>query len=291
MKILNYLKLNEHPIQLRLEQNRTNTFTEVYHAHQGMEILYIHKGIGRAIIDQQIFQIDEGTLVILKPFQLHHIQFSTSPSQPYIRSLMVFEPKLLESFLTPFPALYDLLQSMCYDKKSNPVLKSEKLTEIESLIQLYKRKSEERSPSELLEQQALFMLSVLSVIKSLWKESPKVIGNSHAQPSTVEQIMHWIERHYMETFSLKALAESIHLSPVHVSSLFRKHVGSSITDYLTARRMREASWLLKTSSQTVKEIGESVGLTNFSYFCQLFKKNVGVSPHHYRKIMQSRNGV
>lgn len=221
MKILNYLKLNEHPIQLRLEQNRTKTFTEVYHAHQGMELLYIHKGIGKVIIDQQIFHIDEGTLVIIKPFQLHHIQLLTSPSQPYVRSLIVFEPRQLESFLSQFPSLYELLQSMCYDKNINPVLKSEKLTELETIIKLYKKNAEEESPTELLEKQALFMLSLLSVIKPIWQESVKVIGNLQSQPSTVEQIMHWIDQHYMEHFKLKTLAEFVHLSPVYVSSLFR----------------------------------------------------------------------
>ncbi|MEH7176316.1 helix-turn-helix transcriptional regulator [Neobacillus vireti] len=284
MKILNYLKLNQHPIQLRLEQNRTETFTEVYHAHQGMELLYVHKGIGKAIIDQQLFHIDEGTLVIIKPYQLHHIQFSTSPSQPYIRSLFVFEPAILEEFLSPFPSLYELLQSMCYNKKMNPVLKDEKLLEIENFIKLFERIAAEKSPAELLEQQALFMIAVLSIIKPIWNEAINVIKNSSIQPSTVELIMRWIDENYMDPFELNALAKSVHLSPVHVSSLFRKHVGSSITDYLTARRIREASWLLKTSSLSVKEIGESVGLTNFSYFCQLFKKNVGVSPHQFRKL-------
>ncbi|MDR7078741.1 AraC-like DNA-binding protein [Neobacillus niacini] len=285
MKILNYLKLNQHPIQLRLEQNRTDTFTEVYHAHQGMELLYIHKGNGKAVIDQQIFPINEGTLVIIKPYQLHHIQFLTSPSQPYIRSLFVFEPAILEGFLSPFPSLYELLQGLCYDKNMIPVLNNEKLSEIETFIKLYKSKTEEKSPSELLEQQALFMIAVLTIIKPIWKESVKVIDRSSIQPSTVEQIMRWIDENYMEPFELNALAKSIHLSPVHVSSLFRKHVGSSITDYLTARRIREASWLLKTTNLSVKEIGESVGLTNFSYFCQLFKKNVGISPHQYRKMV------
>ena len=139
MKILNYLKLNQHPIQLRLEQNRTDTFTEVYHAHQGMELLYVHKGNGKAVIDQQIFPINEGTLVIIKPYQLHHIQFLTSPSQPYIRSLFVFEPAILEGFLSPFPSLYELLQGLCYDKNIIPVLNNEKLSEIETFITLYKQ--------------------------------------------------------------------------------------------------------------------------------------------------------
>jgi AraC family transcriptional regulator, arabinose operon regulatory protein len=284
MKILNYLKLNEHPIQLRLVQNRTHHFTSINHGHQGMELLYIHKGKGKVIINQQIFPIDEGTLVVFKPFQLHQVQIETTPFQPYIRSLFVFEPEILERFLSPFPSLLELLQSMCFEKDVHPIFKNNRIREIEKIINTYQGNAETNSPAEKLEQQALLLISLLAIIKPFWNESIQLQDEGTAfNPSTVEQIMEWINQHFMVPFELKKLAESVHLSPVHVSSLFRKHIGTSITDYLTARRIREACWLLKTTDLSVKEIGESIGLTNFSYFCQLFKKNIGLSPHQYRK--------
>lgn len=61
---VNYMNLNEHPIVLRFVEDRTNNFTEVYHSHQGIELIYIHQGKGKVIIEQKIYTVEDGTLVI-----------------------------------------------------------------------------------------------------------------------------------------------------------------------------------------------------------------------------------
>ena len=40
---------------------------------------------------------------------------------------------------------------------------------------------------------------------------------------------------------------------------------------------------LKTSDQSIYEIGASVGLTDTPYFCRIFKKKFGMTPTEYRK--------
>lgn len=89
----------------------------------------------------------------------------------------------------------------------------------------------------------------------------------------------------MEEFQLDVLAHAVHLSPNHVSAAFRQSVGTSITEYLTARRIRQACWLLRTSDVSVQEVGQSIGLSNFPYFCQLFKKHVGLTPYKFKRTM------
>jgi YesN/AraC family two-component response regulator len=94
--------------------------------------------------------------------------------------------------------------------------------------------------------------------------------------------MRWIEEHYREEISLETLAEETHLSKFYVSRIFREETGSSITDYLTARRIKQACRLLQTTDLSVEQIGIRVGYPNASYFIQLFKKVVGVTPLKYR---------
>jgi AraC-like DNA-binding protein len=282
LRISNYMELNHRQIRLIFNTNRTETFKEVYHAHQGMEWLYVHEGKGRAIIDRHIFELDSGTFLYFKPFQLHHVQMFTSADQPYIRSLFIFEPHVLEHYLIPFPALNEVLQRMLLDRPENQIIRSLDRREMDKLFNVHRNLLNDARPSEVLEQQALFILSLLSLLKATGKSTAKLNARPAASAATAEQIMGWVDKHYMEPFQLETVSDLVHLSPAHVSSLFRKTVGTSITEYLTARRIREASLLLKKSSLTVQEIGEAVGLTNFSYFCQLFKKHAGLSPHQYR---------
>ncbi len=94
--------------------------------------------------------------------------------------------------------------------------------------------------------------------------------------------MRWIEAHLSDTFQLDELADDLYLSKSYISKLFRKETGSSITDYLTARRVKEACHLLQTSDLALDAICTRIGLSNVSYFIQMFKRETNITPHQYR---------
>jgi YesN/AraC family two-component response regulator len=118
--------------------------------------------------------------------------------------------------------------------------------------------------------------------KDLGKQTNSAILLGERATNNAEKIMEWIEEHYWTKFELDQLSKELHMSPYHISHLFKQAIGTSITEYLNARRMRQACWLLKSSDAPIEYIGQQVGLANFSYFCQLFKKITGVTPHKYR---------
>ncbi|WP_248928689.1 AraC family transcriptional regulator [Paenibacillus hamazuiensis] len=289
MKIMNYMNLNRHPFRFSFQYDRSKEFAEVYHAHQGMELLYVHEGCGRVIVEQQFFDLRPGSLVCFRPFQLHRIQMDITPDQPYVRSLFVFEPSALEPYLAPFPSLLDFFRRLGKDPLLPQVLPGLPQEEIASLFRVHRALIEQAPQDELPEEQAMFLAALLHRVKNRWLAGAALAPHAPAKPSTTaEAMMQWLEEHYMEPFELAVLAKAVHLSPSHVSALFRQAVGSSITEYITARRIRQACVLLKTTDHSVQAIGQAVGLGNVSYFCQLFKRNVGMSPHQFRRSMHPR---
>ncbi|TBL68214.1 AraC family transcriptional regulator [Paenibacillus thalictri] len=289
MKIMNYLNLNQHPIQLSFMKDRTYEFSEVYHAHQGMEILYVNEGRGRVIVEQQFFELRPGSLICFRPFQLHRIQMDITDEQPYIRSLFVFEPEALTAYLSPYPSLSSFFQRLWKDPLLPQVLSGLPVEDMYSFLQASRFAIDLAAAGELLEEQAFFLVSLLHKVKARWTETALAAPVPSSKPSTTaEKMMQWLEAHYMEPFELGKLAEAVHLSPSHVSAAFRQAVGSSITEYLAARRIRQACVLLKTTAMSVEDIGHAVGLGNVSYFCQLFKRNVGESPHRFRRTLFSK---
>lgn len=286
---MNYMQLNEHPIQLSFKLDRTSSFSDVYHAHQGMELLYIHEGQGQIVLERKIHEVGPGTLIFFRPYQLHRVRIETAKGR-YVRSLFVFEPSVLEAFLTPFPALKSFFLGMLKQSEQRQVIGGFREEDIGALFQAHQPETGDIGlPGERLEEEALFLISFLRAVKRHGlAEGGPVHGSLPEAAGTAEWIMHWLEQRYAEPFSLKELASAVHLSPNHVSHLFRKTTGSSITEYLTARRMRESCWLLKSTDWSVERIGQSVGLTNFSYFCQLFKKHVGMTPHRFRQIAKGQ---
>jgi len=287
MKIMNYMNLNQYPVQLSFSRNRTDEFTDIFHAHQGMELLYVHEGHGSVVVNQQIIEQSPGCLVFFRPFQLHRIQMNIGPGSPYIRSLFVFEPSVLDGFLAPFASLQSFFRQMWKGPATPQIFTGLPQESVERLLREHRQRMSAAAPEELLEEQMLFLVALLQLLKSCGGPIPHTVSPAKAKSAAAELVMEWIEEHYMEHFQLERLAKAVHLSPNHVSAVFRQTVGATITEYLTARRIRQACWLLKTSDMTVQEIGLSVGLSNFSYFCQLFKKHVGVSPYRFKKSAQS----
>jgi len=105
-----------------------------------------------------------------------------------------------------------------------------------------------------------------------------------ATSKPVREICRYLQEHYKEPISLKEIARLVALSPVYVSSIFKKEKGMSISAYFTELRLEKAKELLRTTPMTVSAIAEAVGYQNTRYFSKLFIKSVGIKPMDYRKF-------
>lgn len=144
--------------------------------------------------------------------------------------------------------------------------------------------------SEYFEEFSLFLVAFLRAFKRLWEqqiEQPP-LGNTQRKPHQAERILIWLKEHYKEPLRLEHMASELHLSPYHLSHLFKECTGSSISDYVTAKKMQQAILLLTASELSIARIGEEVGITNSSYFCKLFKTQMGITPYQYRKQFHNK---
>jgi len=276
--------LTEHPYQL-IHRHRTtiDDHWDMYHAHPGMEFIFVHEGNGIVIIDQNIYPFGPGTLIFAQPFQLHRIKAELNASEVYVRSKFLFEPSLIGKYIDPFDSLRRFYQHLWQGRLTSQVINlQDEANEFSVILDLFSSRQTDGTP-EAVEEFALFISLFFRFLKYRWHQQedagkvPQLRAVHHA-----EEIMRWVDSNFSEEFSLSALAQDLHLSPHHISHLFHKATGSSITDYLISRRLREACWVLSTTSLSVQEISNRVGMTNVSYFCQLFKRHFGTTPAHYR---------
>jgi AraC-like DNA-binding protein len=98
-----------------------------------------------------------------------------------------------------------------------------------------------------------------------------------------EKMIAWVEDNYQHNCVLERLATELHLSPFHISHLFHRETGRTLSDYIMARRIREASILLRSSSLSIQEISKRIGYGSAAYFSRVFKRQMGITPQHYRK--------
>ncbi len=93
----------------------------------------------------------------------------------------------------------------------------------------------------------------------------------------------FIQKHYSEDIVLKDIANHVFLSPSYFHKIFTMAMNKSPHEYLVERRISAAKKLLKTTDMTMLEISEKCGFSTQSYFNQIFKSKVGVTPTQYRQ--------
>ena len=93
---------------------------------------------------------------------------------------------------------------------------------------------------------------------------------------------------YMETeyktATLNSIAESVHMNPTYLSSLFHQQTGTKLYDYLLNVRMQKAAALLSSSDMSIQEISDAVGYIIANSFTRIFRQQFGISPTEYRLV-------
>lgn len=95
----------------------------------------------------------------------------------------------------------------------------------------------------------------------------------------VRQAMDYIAGHYAdENISIATIAGHLCVSEGHLSHVFKKQTGMTVTNYLTKTRIDAAMALLQTGRVKVYEAAAAVGYKDVTYFSATFKKLTGLSP-------------
>lgn len=82
--------------------------------------------------------------------------------------------------------------------------------------------------------------------------------------------------------SLSAIAKLNNVSPNYFSSVFKRETGQTLTQYVIAKRVDHAKFLLKNTNLQIQTVAQHCGVLDFHYFCRIFKKDTGMTPTEYR---------
>lgn len=270
---LERIALNERYISF----NRISaTSANYYHWHQCLEILFVMRGYGLVIVDNQQYTLRPGRMFIFPPFKLHKVFVEQGAANPYERTTLHVENVVLESTLQPFPTRQRIFHQLCDSQGPARVYDlSEQAEHLDYLLESFHRLCQQNQHQ--LEDVAVLMLQLMSFMPQQDAPHPARVE------TTATKVMNWIEGNYDSKFSLERLALAIGLSRSYTSRVFSQETGGSIQEYLVTRRVKCACELLRNSELTVEQIGQRSGFSDTPYFITSFKKLMGQTPLQYRK--------
>ena len=95
--------------------------------------------------------------------------------------------------------------------------------------------------------------------------------------------LQFINSHINEEISLQDVADSIGKSRAYTVKHFKEELGFNVGEYITHARIQEAKSLLCYTDKSLSEISNYLCYSSQSYFQNVFKKIVGMTPLEYRK--------
>jgi AraC-like DNA-binding protein len=240
------------------------------HSHGYYELYYLTSGKRKYFLDNALYQLEEGNLLLIPPNVLH-------------RSISM-EKSNYSRILVNLPATYpeDKVISDYLNKSIPGIINipSKRRGYFEGLLQ--KLESESLKSDEYSEYLIRYYINEIVIFINRivsGAQAPTIINQSDY---IINNASKYIKDNFDKAISLEAVADSVGMSKTYFSKLFRKKTGFGFSDYLTSVRMSEAAKLLNNTNLAVTEIALKCGYNDSAYFTATFRKHNGISPLKYR---------
>ena len=247
---------------------RTTTTVEAMsaHFHTFYEIYYLRRGRMRYVISDDIFEVNEGEVILIPEGVIHNTVYDGTPIERY-----------LINFPTEFLKNDGLLSA--FNDHHISLSAKESIVFEELFKKLMKENKQIDEYSDTLARRYIEEMLICLIRHGMRHE--------HTDKDVYTNIMHSAMQHINESYSmpisLDSLAEKYSLSRSFFSRKFREVTGFGLSEYITVVRIKNAARLLSEKKMNVTDAAFAVGYNDSSYFTSSFKRVMGITPLKYAK--------
>lgn len=255
------------------------------HTHQFLEINYVYKGHCRQRINNQLFDLKEGDILLMDVESRHSIE---ALGDEDILINILFQNKdvsinWLKQLQGENSLLYQFLlsdSSQHFKRNNFLLLHTDEDTPVRQI--LLEMMTEYFLPQDFSQQMLKHYLPLFFYhLARLLPTIEKTI-DLQLEESTYAQVLKIIDREYA-TIGLAELAKRLNFNKNYLSNLIKTESGQTFTQLVNQRKLMKAQLLLQTTQLPIQEIALSVGFSNKTYFYEKYKETFGHGPKVERK--------
>jgi AraC-like DNA-binding protein len=128
-----------------------------------------------------------------------------------------------------------------------------------------------------------FATSILIELSEQFITKYNTVKETSLTDQNLLKIMEWIRFNATDDISVSSVAEHFNYNSNYLSRIFKEKTGKNIKDYIQGLKILRAKDLLVRTNESIKEISNTVGVSDEKYFMRLFKKYENVTPTEFRK--------
>ncbi len=264
---------------------RKKTDMKVRHFHDTAELYILMEGRRCLFADRRIFSLEAGQAVLIPPGRIH--KTSTYGDDPcHRRFLLQLSEKGSEGIIRSLTGLG--FEAFCQKYQGCVSFDKDTWPRVLDLMERIKTAFGDDCP-DLPMVKLLAHELVLVFAGQMDRSGPDTsdqggkTGSSAGIHGFTEDVIAYLNDHYMEDISLDDLSRRFFVSRAYLTRSFRAVTGVTLIQYLTVVRIRKACLLLKDTEDSVTEIARACGFSGGTYFENVFKRLRGMTPRQYRK--------
>ncbi|MBE6558219.1 MAG: AraC family transcriptional regulator [Ruminococcaceae bacterium] len=145
-----------------------------------------------------------------------------------------------------------------------------------------------RCPSELSDVASEAVL--LHSFAYLGSRLSKFTSHEGCGVDLVSLIQKYVDEHFSDSeFSLERLGSELKYNKKYLSTVFKRHVGVGIVEYLHTVRIQHACTMLRQGFTSVSDVAFRCGYPDAQYFSKVFKRRMTISPREYMASVRAEN--
>ena len=266
------------------------------HRHDCIEMLFVTGGTGICVINSRRYPMLRGDLYVMNRGDIHTLL----PDEHFLYWNIMLNKELFSEDewrgLSAFPAFSSWNDERNRGGKSC-TFGNDDCDRLEEFCRRISVKLRRQPPGFELAAKALMLEFLLEILRSIDVPGscPAAVvaagngsGLSEDNRTLVSRTIDLLQRNYTGKLRLSALARQVGASTSHLSTVFRREVGTTIGDYRRRIRIEKARAMLDAGKLTVSEISDRLGFCDVAHFSKSFSACTGVSPTRYQSIDRSR---
>lgn len=252
-----------------LNYENTDIFIE-NHWHSSLEILLVKSGRVNIQIGQTLHLLEKDDSILINSGDFH----ST-------RCLEFSQVQLLQ---VPLQVLSEKNTSLDHAYFAYPPKSSPQYSEFTDLLyelgEIYEKKD---TGYALQFSSVLYRFLFLLTKHCHTKISDTEISKNDNHRKRLLLIMDYVKEKHASPISLSQISALVSLSPEYFCRYFKKHMGISFLTYVNEIRMNHVYSELLNTENTITQILDNHGFTNYKLFIKTFRQKYHTTPQQFRK--------
>ncbi len=262
---------------------RVNTLVSAYHRNLQQhfddgeklgfdEIFYVESGLYRVMIDDEVFDLNPGQLVVF-PHDSVNRSVERNTAEVFILTFSSGSPAL-EGLYKRVITLSSRQHEMLRDIVSSALDILVWNREFDDFGFSIKDGTDELTVQEVKNKIELFLISLLKSTKEPACYDEKIFV----------KLTEYLKENIGEKLTLLEIADAFSISVSKLKSICAARCNTAPIEYFIGLKMSEAKRLFEESNLNVSQIADYLGFSSIHYFSKLFKRKCGVSPSQYAKL-------